>query len=423
MDPEPGRCRRTDGKKWICSRDVVAGQKYCKRHVDRGRNRSRKPVENHKPFLPGGCSSGGCGLGLLDPSLLASQPLTRPSSHSSDILPLNQSAPKGKEGQVQQRERRPNWSKDEDEALCKAWLSISEDPATFTDDQLRTKLWDLILAEFNVILGWETERCSSGLMNRWSVIQSHLNKYSECVRKIQRNRTSRYNIEASIGAAKQLYYSSEGHHFKWDGCWLLLKDSPKWLTYRGKQELKKQKIANTNVEAFNVDLDQTIDSSTPVTTRSSKAGSGSLDDENPPFVKESHELPRLAGQKPAKKIRPIMNVDQLDAIKLFVAEFSNLRKEQKEIAEQEIMMLNRREELKIQAKQELERLRAKAKLEQEQMMPDYEQMRLEKEIMMTDPNLVPTEEGKAWIIAKQKAILARTLQGASSGSGILTSTV
>lgn len=57
------------------------------------------------------------------------------------------------------------------------------------------------------------------------------------------------------------------------------------------------------------------------------------------------------------------------------------------------------------------------------MMPDYEQMRLEKEIMMTDPNLVPTEEGKAWIIAKQKAILARTSQGASSGSGILTSTV
>ena len=49
MDPEPGRCRRTDGKKWRCSRDVVAGQKYCERHVHRGRNRSRKPVEIHTP--------------------------------------------------------------------------------------------------------------------------------------------------------------------------------------------------------------------------------------------------------------------------------------------------------------------------------------------------------------------------------------
>lgn len=45
MDPEPGRCRRTDGKKWRCARDVVAGQKYCERHMHRGKNRSRKPVE------------------------------------------------------------------------------------------------------------------------------------------------------------------------------------------------------------------------------------------------------------------------------------------------------------------------------------------------------------------------------------------
>ncbi|KAJ8573283.1 hypothetical protein K7X08_009794 [Anisodus acutangulus] len=44
MDPEPGRCRRTDGKKWRCKRDVIPGQKYCGQHMHRGR-RSRKPVE------------------------------------------------------------------------------------------------------------------------------------------------------------------------------------------------------------------------------------------------------------------------------------------------------------------------------------------------------------------------------------------
>ncbi|XP_068635972.1 growth-regulating factor 4-like [Aristolochia californica] len=44
-DPEPGRCRRTDGKKWRCSRDVAPEQKYCERHMHRGRPRSRKPVE------------------------------------------------------------------------------------------------------------------------------------------------------------------------------------------------------------------------------------------------------------------------------------------------------------------------------------------------------------------------------------------
>ncbi|KAI6697742.1 hypothetical protein NL676_017861 [Syzygium grande] len=46
-DPEPGRCKRTDGKKWRCSREVAPDQKYCERHLHRGRPRSRKPVELH----------------------------------------------------------------------------------------------------------------------------------------------------------------------------------------------------------------------------------------------------------------------------------------------------------------------------------------------------------------------------------------
>ena len=28
-EPEPGRCRRTDGKKWRCKSAVLPGQKYC----------------------------------------------------------------------------------------------------------------------------------------------------------------------------------------------------------------------------------------------------------------------------------------------------------------------------------------------------------------------------------------------------------
>ncbi|CAL1361863.1 unnamed protein product [Linum trigynum] len=46
VDPEPGRCRRTDGKKWRCSKDAHPDSKYCERHMHRGRNRSRKPVES-----------------------------------------------------------------------------------------------------------------------------------------------------------------------------------------------------------------------------------------------------------------------------------------------------------------------------------------------------------------------------------------
>lgn len=51
MDPEPGRCRRTDGKKWRCYGSVVPDQKYCERHMHRGSQRSRKLVEASKSIL------------------------------------------------------------------------------------------------------------------------------------------------------------------------------------------------------------------------------------------------------------------------------------------------------------------------------------------------------------------------------------
>ncbi|KAK8600451.1 hypothetical protein V6N13_059775 [Hibiscus sabdariffa] len=100
MDPEPGRCRRTDGKKWRCSRDVVTGQKYCERHVHRGRNRSRKPVEmptsssataaanNNSATHFGGGASGacviGCGAGKTS-SPMADSPLAAVASGPNNI--------------------------------------------------------------------------------------------------------------------------------------------------------------------------------------------------------------------------------------------------------------------------------------------------------------------------------------------------
>ncbi|KAH9611590.1 hypothetical protein KSS87_020695, partial [Heliosperma pusillum] len=50
IDPEPGRCRRTDGKKWRCSKEAYPDSKYCERHMHRGKNRSRKPVESSSPL-------------------------------------------------------------------------------------------------------------------------------------------------------------------------------------------------------------------------------------------------------------------------------------------------------------------------------------------------------------------------------------
>ncbi|KAI8022259.1 Growth-regulating factor 6 [Camellia lanceoleosa] len=45
VDPELGRCRRTDGKKWRCSKEAHSDSKYRERHMHRGRHGSRKLVE------------------------------------------------------------------------------------------------------------------------------------------------------------------------------------------------------------------------------------------------------------------------------------------------------------------------------------------------------------------------------------------
>ncbi|XP_050230565.1 growth-regulating factor 3-like [Mercurialis annua] len=105
MDPEPGRCRRTDGKKWRCSKDVVAGQKYCERHVHRGRNRSRKPVEIPTPISSatntsistgGGGGAGGGATGSSVSSMVAPSLGTSFSfsgqSPSADLLHLKNSS-------------------------------------------------------------------------------------------------------------------------------------------------------------------------------------------------------------------------------------------------------------------------------------------------------------------------------------------
>lgn len=47
-EPEPGRCRRTDGKKWRCKCAVLAGQKYCATHMHRG---AKKRLKNHETAI------------------------------------------------------------------------------------------------------------------------------------------------------------------------------------------------------------------------------------------------------------------------------------------------------------------------------------------------------------------------------------
>ncbi|GKU88998.1 hypothetical protein SLEP1_g3198 [Rubroshorea leprosula] len=88
-DLEPRRCRRIDGKKWRCSRDMASDQKYYERHMHLCHPRSRKPVEHpkkktrpsHTQDLP------------LSPSTIVLPNSCITTSHSSSPFLINVSQP------------------------------------------------------------------------------------------------------------------------------------------------------------------------------------------------------------------------------------------------------------------------------------------------------------------------------------------
>ncbi|KAI8528686.1 hypothetical protein RHMOL_Rhmol12G0166900 [Rhododendron molle] len=268
-------------------------------------------------------------------------------SSSSDLQPPT--SQKKNKAQVQTT-RKQNWSKEEDEALCKAWLRVSEDAAIGTD-QARAKLWDRVCAEFNNILGYETGRISKGLMHRWAIIQQHINKYSSCERSIERNPISGCNAEQSIEAAKDLYYRTNGHQFKWYGCWLILKDTSKWFHHMQEQEGRKEKIAQRKKREGTVDVDEIVCPSNPSTpaTPSSVGAPISLDDNLSPLNDGPTDLLRPTGRKETKNPRRMKKGDQSEGVNFILSEFSNMRKEQKELVQQEISVAAERERMKIQA--------------------------------------------------------------------------
>lgn len=92
-DPEPGRCKRTDGKKWRCSKEAIPDERYCDRHLKkRGHPRSRKLVEQvsckkarHGQKLDT-CSNGSASTNSLPPVFLCSNG-DGVFEHGTDLLP------------------------------------------------------------------------------------------------------------------------------------------------------------------------------------------------------------------------------------------------------------------------------------------------------------------------------------------------
>lgn len=114
---------------------------------------------------------------------------------------------------------------EEDERLCKTWISISEDSVVGTN-QKEGQFWGRIERVYNS--GAAEKRTKKALQNRWGpYISKPVNKfaglYSRAVNRIPTGEDNNWAVKE----AGRKYYLSEGSVFNQLHSWHILKDCPK----------------------------------------------------------------------------------------------------------------------------------------------------------------------------------------------------
>ncbi|KAG5554667.1 hypothetical protein RHGRI_012279 [Rhododendron griersonianum] len=179
-------------------------------------------------------------------------------------------------------QRGGNFTVEEDKLLVSAWLNISMD-AVQGNDQKKTTFWQRVKEFIQENEPYETNRTLVSLMNRWSTIQLCTNKFCSCYGKIEALNQSGINEEQKLQNAKKMYkeLNEQQQEFKFDHCWVLLKNQPKWfLECEKKKEVKKPRKGlppcpstpdTINLGDDNVAADNFVDLERPTGQKAAKA--------------------------------------------------------------------------------------------------------------------------------------------------------
>ncbi|XP_058223190.1 uncharacterized protein LOC131332895 [Rhododendron vialii] len=117
--------------------------------------------------------------------------------------------------------RGKSFNSDQDEAICNAYLCVSQDPIIGTN-QPRSKLWDRVAKKYTKFTGGDV-RSDASIKSRWQVIQQACNKYRGHLRQIQRQHQSGMTEQNEIDLVKRHYKDTETKPFaNLDCCWAIL---------------------------------------------------------------------------------------------------------------------------------------------------------------------------------------------------------
>lgn len=145
--------------------------------------------------------------------------------------------------------RGKKWSVEEDEALCTAWLNVSQDAATGTNQKIDT-LYDRVYEMFVEICTSKNYICNpelrapSGLKARWRTISKSCGKFAGCLAQITGRQQSGASPADFIKQALTLYNTSTNSPFTLLHAYKILEKAPKW------QQYQEAKVISLNIKTF-----------------------------------------------------------------------------------------------------------------------------------------------------------------------------
>ncbi|KAG6628521.1 hypothetical protein CIPAW_14G018900 [Carya illinoinensis] len=266
---------------------------------------------------------------------------------------------------VRKSVRGANFTPEEDKLLVSAWLNCSLNVVQGTD-QKHSQLWKKIFEYFQQYKETTNKRTIKSLIHWWSVIQKATNKFC----------TKLAHIEG-------LNQSGMTNQDKFEHCWHLLKDQPKWIWRATKEDPKRRKTISPS----------------PTPTRCSAATEDSIFD---------LETENVIKNEVIELDRPMMKYTLLEESRTQEKEFYRLKAEKmeydKEKEEKKLCIGDERLSCKRVSKirQEDERLRLEAK------KVELAKKESDQRIMMMDVSVMPEMQRLYFEQLQRDIIMRRT---------------
>ncbi|KAL5722977.1 hypothetical protein ACHQM5_006430 [Ranunculus cassubicifolius] len=300
--------------------------------------------------------------------------------------------------QVAGTHRGTNFSASEDETLCKAWLTTEKDLVAL---ETNISYWDRIVDTFNQLMGKETTRTTTSLMSRWFVIQRSVSKFCGFLDQLEKGDEKGLTELDRIIKAKRAYHLAQGHPFKFESCWNLLKGAARWEEFWSARVNTKKAKPNVDIDVNAIGLGASPTS--PPSTPSTPSSVPIVSDIDPISLydpsKERIIRRKLEKERMTEDSNPYtVKVHEANMVlKTFLSDFNARLQKSEEIALRELQM---KEQTMLERKHEKEQ-----------------------QIMDMDLNGMPTIR-RDYYLARQKEILARwnlSAQGSTDGHSGLQS--